>query len=72
MIGKQAPDTFSAPNTERKDVMIDKFDETAGITKALFFSCFDRCYYVTVNGRERLRSDSFEMISQFFNDEVWK
>ena len=38
----------------------------SGAIKELVYCQVDRCYYVTVNGRERLRSDIPEAVYNYF------
>ena len=68
MIDRHTLAKFRQRPRSQEDVMIGTFKETSGAVKALFFSNSDRCFYVTVNGRERIRSDSPEIIAEVFNE----
>ena len=68
MIDRQQLASFRLQIRSLKDVLIDQDRDTDGVVRALFFSTRDRCFYVTVNGRERLRSDSPDTICDVFNN----
>lgn len=48
------------------DVKIAACKAASGAVKEFVYCQIDRCYYVTVNGRERLRSDSRDMVYNYF------
>lgn len=49
------------------DVRIAACKSGSGAVKELVYCQLDRCYYVTVDGRERLRSDTPATVLNFFN-----
>lgn len=48
------------------DVRIAACKAGSGAIKELVYCQLDRCFYVTVDGRERLRSDTAETAFRFF------
>lgn len=48
------------------DVRIAACKSNSGAVKELVYCQLDRCFYVTVNGRERLRSDTPDTALNFF------
>lgn len=48
-------------------VAIAACKSTSGAVKEIAYSSFDRCFFVTVDGRERLRSDVPETAYEFFS-----
>ena len=50
-----------------QDVMITSLRGRSGTVNSLFFSNVDRCFYVTIDGRERIRSDSPDTIAAVYN-----
>jgi hypothetical protein len=49
------------------DVKIAACKSNSGAVKELVYCQLDRCYYVTVDGRERVRSDTPTTVFNFFN-----
>jgi hypothetical protein len=49
------------------DVRIAACKSNSGAVKELVFCRHDGCFYVTVDGRERLRSDTPETAYRFFS-----
>lgn len=68
MIDKHALIRLARQFNGREDVTIDSREAASGAVKALVYSAIDHCFYITVDGRERMRSDIPETIFQFFND----
>jgi hypothetical protein len=48
------------------DVKIEECIAESGVTKELFFCAIDGCYFVKINGRERIRSDLRSIVYDFF------
>ncbi len=49
------------------DVKIAACKAASGVVKELVYCPQDRCYYVTVDGRERLRSDMPATVYRYFS-----
>ena len=49
------------------DIKIAACKSNSGAVKELVYCQIDKCYYVTVDGRERLRSDGPETAYNFFS-----
>ncbi len=49
------------------DVRIAACKSGSGAVKELVYCLMDGCYYVTVDGRERVRSDTPDTVLNFFN-----
>jgi hypothetical protein len=56
-----------ASQTSRDDTSIMACKAASGAVKELAFCHRDRCFFVKVGGRERMRSDSLEVVLPFFN-----
>ena len=54
---------------DRGDTTILLSTSTSGAAKVLAYSHHDHCFFVKIGERERLRSDSLDMVLPFFNGE---
>lgn len=66
MVDKALLDELRCAAKGCDDVRIAACKSLSGAVKELVFCPVDRCYYVTVDGRERLRSDVPDTALKFF------
>lgn len=66
MIDKQTIDDIACHSKGCDDLKIAACKAGSGAVKELVYCQMDRCFYVTVDGRERLRSDTPETAFRFF------
>lgn len=66
MIDQQYLDELACQSKGCDDVRIAACKAGSGAVKELVYCQVDRCFYVTVDGRERLRSDTPETAFRFF------
>lgn len=67
MIDKEFFDELRCRDKGCDDVRIAACKSSSGAVKELVYCQLDGCYYVTVDGRERLRSDTVATVYNFFN-----
>lgn len=67
MIDRQALAEFASQPRGGEDTSILTCKAGSGVVKELAFCHRDRCFFVKVGGRERMRSDTLEVILPFFN-----
>ena len=50
-----------------EDFTVDTAKAASGVVRKLAYCAIDHCFYVIVDGRERIRSDMPETVIAFFN-----
>lgn len=66
MLDKSQLDELRCQSNGCDDVKIAACKSMSGAVKELVYCQIDRCYYVTIDGRERLRSDVPDTAYRFF------
>ena len=67
MIEREAVEELASQSEGQEETPILCCKAASGAIKELAFCHRDRCFFVKVGGRERLRSDRIEMIMPYFN-----
>lgn len=67
MVDKSLLDELRCHAQGCDDVKIAACKSMSGAVKELVFCPLDKCWYVTVDGRERLRSDVPDTAVRYFN-----
>lgn len=67
MIDRQALAEFASQSRGVENTSILTCTAGSGVVKELAFCHRDHCFFVKVGGRERMRSDSLEVVLPFFN-----
>lgn len=67
MVDKDVLDELRCQSKGCDDVRIAACKSNSGAVKELVYCRLDNCYYVTVDGRERLRSDTPTTAYNFFS-----
>lgn len=70
MIEREILDELACQSKGCDDVKIAACKAASGAVKELVYCRLDRCFYVTVDGRERLRSDTPETAFRYFTAPV--
>ncbi|RAU20776.1 hypothetical protein CU669_17000 [Paramagnetospirillum kuznetsovii] len=70
MIERDAFEELTSQSEGREETSILCRKTASGAIKELAFCHRDRCFFVKVSGRERLRSDRIEMIMPYFNSHL--
>lgn len=67
MFDRQSIAAIAELSNGRGHVAIAACKSNSGAVKEIAYSPIDRCFFVTVNGRERLRSDVPETAYSYFD-----
>ncbi len=70
MIEREAFDKLTLQSEGHEETPILCCKAASGAIKELSFCHRDRCFFVKVGGRERLRSDRIDMIMPYFNSHL--
>ena len=66
MVNKKELIIHSSQSSPHGEALIDRTEDASGTIRELLFSNKDQCFYVLIDGRERIRSDRFKIAAKFF------